>query len=182
MTGHPLREYCTMNRLPLPVNREELVRSIAFVARCALAAVIAYRLAELMHLSMPVWASISALVIAQEKWRETQSSLYERMRGTSLGVAISLLVNLVATSLHISPTAQLMVAVAICAAIARFDRGLRVCMWTCPIVLMSGHIGGEPVLVRGLYRALEIAIGGVVGAALHLLAERLLTVRQVYRS
>ena len=71
-----------MNTLPLPLKREELARSVAFVARCALAAAIAYKLAALMNLSMPVWASISALVIAQEKWRETQTSLYERIRGT----------------------------------------------------------------------------------------------------
>jgi uncharacterized membrane protein YgaE (UPF0421/DUF939 family) len=171
-----------MNTLPLLLKREELARSVAFVARCALAAAIAYKLAALMNLSMPVWASISALVIAQEKWRETQTSLYERIRGTSFGVAISLVVYLVATPFHVSATAQLMVAVAICAGIARVDRGLRVCMWTCPIVLMSGHVGAEPVLVRGLCRALEIVIGGGIGAALHLFAERLLAARQVWRS
>jgi uncharacterized membrane protein YgaE (UPF0421/DUF939 family) len=171
-----------MNTLSMLLKREDLVRSAAFVARCALAAAMAYQLAALLHLSMPVWASISALVIAQEKWRETQTSLYERIHGTSFGVAISLSVYLVATPFHVSAIIQLMIAVAICAAIARVDRGLRVCMWTCPIVLMSGHMGGEPVLARGLYRALEIVIGGIVGTALHFLAERLLAAWQARRA
>jgi uncharacterized membrane protein YccC len=182
MICHPIRDYCIMNMLPMQVNKEEFARSMAFVARCALAAAVAYKLAELLGLSMPVWASISALVVSQDRWSETQTSLYERIRGTSLGVAISLVVNVVAISFHIPAIAQLMVAVAFCAAIARVDRGSRVCMWTCPIVLMSGHLGGDPAFARGMSRALEIVIGCVVGAALHLVAERLLAARRVCHS
>jgi uncharacterized membrane protein YccC len=170
----PFRLIRMVNILSKFVDTDELVGSVAFVIRCAFAAVAAYKLAALTGLSMPVWASISALVVSQERWHETRSSLYDRIRGTLLGVAISLTVNLLAIPLGTSSTVQLIVAVAICAAITRVDRGLRTCMWTCPIVLLSAHMGSEPVIATGLYRALEITIGCAVGAACHFVAERLL--------
>ncbi|QGZ63088.1 FUSC family protein [Paraburkholderia acidisoli] len=150
------------------------MRSLAFVLRCACSAAASYQLALWLGLPVPVWASVSALVIAQDRWSETRVSLHERVRGTLLGVAVSLAVNIVAISLRLPAIVQLMVAVAVCAAVARAERGLRVCMWTCPIVLLSAHAGAQPAIVTGLLRAFEIMVGCFVGGVFHFLAERLL--------
>jgi len=130
---------------------------------------------------MPVWASMSALIVSQDRWQDTELSLQQRIRGTFLGVSISLAVNLIAMTLGTSTTIQLIIAVAICAAIARVDRSVRVCMWTCPIVLIPGQAGANPVIVVGLYRAIEIVVGCLVAAGFHLLTERLLTQLKVVR-
>ncbi|MCD7097793.1 FUSC family protein [Stenotrophomonas sp. MMGLT7] len=159
----------------VPSDREQAIRSVVFVARCAIAAALAYEAARAIGLAFPVWASISALIVSQERLHETRISLYDRIRGTLLGVAISLAVSLATTPFSLSLSMQLMLSVAICAAIARASHGLRVCMWTCPIVLLSGQMLGETVLEAGLSRALEIVIGCLVGAAVHLLAEFLVT-------
>ncbi|WP_186308039.1 FUSC family protein [Paraburkholderia sp. BCC1884] len=164
------------------MKRVEIGQQLAFVIRCALAAVVAYKVAELLGLSMPVWASISALVVSQERWHETRASLHERIQGTLLGVGISLAVNFLAMPFHVPPLMQLLVAVAFCATIARADRGLRVCMWTCPLVLMSGKLGGEVVLTTGLYRSIEIVIGCLVAALIHWMVERLLAAREMSRT
>lgn len=76
---------------------------------------------------------------------------------------------------------KLIFAVPIRAAIARADRSLRVCMWTCPTVLIAGPAGTGPVTAIGLYRALEIVVGCLIVAAFHLLAERLLAPLQIVR-
>jgi len=130
---------------------------------------------------MPVWASMSALIVSQDRWQDTELSLQQRIRGTFLGVSISLAVNLIAMSLGTSTTIQLVIAVAICAAIARVDRSVRVCMWTCPIVLIPGQAGANPVIVVGLYRALEIVVGCLVAGAFSLLTEWLLTRWKIIR-
>jgi uncharacterized membrane protein YccC len=171
-----------MNMLRLSMKRVEIAPQLAFVVRCALAAVVAYKVAALLGLSMPVWASISALVVSQERWHETRASLHERIQGTLLGVGISLAVNFLSTPLHIPPLMQLLVAVALCATIARVDRGLRVSMWTCPLVLMSGKLGGQFVLTTGLYRAVEIVVGCLVAALIHWLVERLFAAREMSRT
>jgi uncharacterized membrane protein YccC len=169
-----------MIRLPLhPDKREFIARCLIYALRCAFSAVVSYVLADAAGLSMPVWAPISALIISQEKWHETQRSSSERIRGTFLGVAVSLAVNLVSVPLLVPVIAQLMLAVTICAGIARADKRLRVCMWTGPIVMLSGHTDTEPVLWAGLFRALDITIGCAVGAAFHLLTERLLPAARV---
>jgi uncharacterized membrane protein YccC len=170
-----------VNILPFSDQRQELIRSLTFVARCALAAAASYKLAWWIGLSMPVWAAMSALIVSQDRWQDTELSLQQRIRGTLLGVSISLAVNLIAMLLGASTTMQLIVAVAICAAIARADRSVRVCMWTCPIVLIPGLAGTGPVIVIGLYRAIEIVVGCLVAAAFHLLAERLLAPMQIVR-
>jgi uncharacterized membrane protein YccC len=163
-----------VNILPLSGYRQALVRSVMFVARCSLAAAVSYRLAWWLGLPMPVWAAMSALIVSQDRWQDTELSLRQRIRGTLLGVSISLAVNLIAMSLGISTTIQLIVAVSICASIARVDPGLRVCMWTCPLVLIPGVGAAVPAILTGLYRALEIVVGCLVAAVFHLLTERLL--------
>lgn len=149
------------------------IRAVAFVGRCALAATLAYQLAELAGLAFPVWASISALIVSQERLHETQISLYDRIRGTLLGVLVTVAANAALAWSDASVAVQLAISVAVCAAIARRWRSLRVCMWTCPAVLLTGGSFGETVAMAGLSRALEIVLGCLVGAGCHLLAELL---------
>ncbi len=167
MTPPPLlRDWVTAH-----VSREETVRTIAFVARCTGAAVLALSIADRLYLDHPVWASVSALVVSQDRLGDTHRSLTWRIVATLIGVAVALLVAL--TMPAAGAVAMLAVAVGVTAAIARIRTELRVCMWTSVIVLLTVPPGGT-ILTAALARAQEVMLGVAIGALLHWGFERLL--------
>ncbi|WP_322964558.1 FUSC family protein [Sphingomonas fuzhouensis] len=152
-------------------SREEAVRSVAFVIRCTGAAVVALILAQAIGLDHPVWATVSALVVSQDRLGDTHRSLSWRIVGTLIGVAVALLVAFVMPGA--GPVAMLAVAVGVTAGIARIRTELRVCMWTAVIVLLTVPPGGS-VLTSASARAQEVMLGVAIGAILHWIMERLL--------
>jgi len=153
------------------LSRADTIRSVAFVARCTGAAVLALVVANRLELDHPVWASVSALVVSQDTLGDTHRSLSWRIVATVIGVGVAVLVALI---LHgAGPVAMLAVAVGITAAVARLRTELRVCMWTSVIVLLTVPPGGT-ILTAALARAQEVLLGVAIGAALHWVAERLL--------
>ena len=65
------------------------VRVLAFVARCADAASVAYQMATRLGLPEPVWAVISALIVSWERLQDTHSSFTGRILATLLGIAVT---------------------------------------------------------------------------------------------
>lgn len=146
------------------------LRHVAFVLRCAGAAALAYHLAADLGLGYPAWASISALIVSQERLTETKSAMIGRFAGTLTGIAIAILVGSALERARMDISVQMAAAVGLCAALARRFPVLRAAMWTAPIVFLSG----TPLVDAGLWRGVEVILGGLVGAALHLAAEALL--------
>jgi uncharacterized membrane protein YccC len=155
------------------VNKRELFRLIGFVARCSGSAVLAYAVARMLHLSFPIWALISAIVVSQEQLAETWTSAGRRAAGTLLGVVVALLVDAAASSWAVQMSVQVALAVAICAAITHRYPVMRVSMWTCAIVLLTAR-PPDPMLMTGIYRGSEVILGGLIGATLHHATEKLL--------
>ncbi|MBS1169293.1 MAG: rane protein [Burkholderiaceae bacterium] len=149
----------------------QTVSWLIFIARCALSATAAYLIADFMALPYPAWASMSAVIVSQERLNDTTSSLQGRIAGTIVGVCIALAVNQ-ATSDIAGMALQIMLAVGICAAIAGRYPSFRVCLWTAPIVLLTEN-ASMPIVWAGFYRGSEVILGSIVGGAFHLLAERL---------
>ncbi|MGO9817551.1 MAG: FUSC family protein [Acidocella sp.] len=156
------------------MTRETLARHAAFVLRCSGAASLSYLLGAAVGLQHPVWASISSIIVSQEKSQEklneTNSATLWRLAGTIIGVAVTVAVGSLLIPFGANTAVQLTCAVALCAAIVRLFPALKVSMWTAPIVLLSGA-PGIPLLDTGIYRGAEVLVGGLVGAALHWLAE-----------
>jgi len=152
------------------MTRETLSRHAAFVLRCSGAASLSYLLGAAVGLQHPVWASISSIIVSQEKLNETNSATLWRLAGTIIGVAVTVAVGSLLIPFGTNTAVQLSCAVALCAAIVRLFPALKVSMWTAPIVLLSGA-PSIPLLDTGLYRGAEVLVGGLVGAALHWLAE-----------
>jgi hypothetical protein len=69
---------------------------------------------------------------------------------------------------------QLAVAVGICAFIAMGRPAIRVCLWTCPLVLLTTSSTESPYLTA-LYRTAEVLIGVIIGGLLHLGEASLMT-------
>ena len=146
----------------------ERLKAAAFVLRCAGAAVLALLIATWMGLDHPVWATVSALVVSQDRLGDTRRTLGWRLVATAVGIGVAVAVGSVLAG--VGPGVMLGVTVALCAGLTRWRAELRLSMWTAAIVLLTVSPGGS-VAHAGLARGVEVLIGGLVGAALHQLAE-----------
>ena len=159
--------------MPPCVWNERLVRGVAFVARCSGAAIAAYLAASWVGLPHSVWAAMSAIIVSQERFEDTRTSLATRVIGTLIGIGVAIGVNTATAPIGLGLTEQIAAAVAICAMAARSRPALRVCMWTCPIVFLTAEPGVTTAMV-GLYRGSEVILGALIGAVLHWLAEAII--------
>jgi len=155
--------------------QKETVRSVAFVLRCSASATGAYLLASAVGLPHPVWAAMSGIIVSQDNLTQTKNATAGRLFGTVIGVAIAVTVGKLLTPLHAAVAVQMAVAVALAAVVARKYPLLRVCMWTCPIVFLTSD-KATPLLMVGLYRGAEVLLGGLLGAVLHWVSEKLIAV------
>ena len=148
-----------------PQDRQ-LHELIWFAVRCAASAALACLLSDLMHLDHTVWASMSALIVSQEKLQATHTHVAGRITGTVIGALVALAVHRLFLLAGLSVYVQLAVAVGICAVIAKGRPVLRVCLWTCPLVLLTGseHLTSE---MTALSRIAEVLLGAVVGGICH---------------
>jgi uncharacterized membrane protein YccC len=145
-------------------------RDIAFVMRCTGAAVLSYVIASRIGLAHPLWACISALIVAQEKLEDTTRVTMWRLVGTMTGLLVAVISGVILDRLGATVPLQIGCAVAICATLARYKPDLRVAMWTAPIVFIT-QTPNESIEMAGVWRAAEVLLGGLIGAALHWISE-----------
>lgn len=138
--------------------------------RCVTSAVLAYLFALHVHLPNPVWAPVSALVVSQERLDATHSSVIARFIGTLCGVVVALTVHEIGKRFGLSQLGEVGITVAVCAIYAKGRPGLRVCLWTGPLVLLSGAPGVSNEFAA-LCRAAEVLLGAGVAGLLHLVEE-----------
>ena len=167
-----------MNIMPRVVNKRlmtgaRLALSIIFVVRCSSAATLSYILANAIGLPYPVWASISGIIVSQEKLIETHNAMAGRFFGTLIGTASTVVVSSLLSPYDVGIAGQMTIAVAICAIIAFNYPALRLCMWTCPIVFLSAN-PMTSIFITGLYRSSEVILGSIVGVMLHTVAEAII--------
>ncbi|WP_200910883.1 FUSC family protein [Sphingomonas sp. Leaf67] len=146
----------------------ERLAATAFVLRCAGAAVLALLFATWAGLDHPVWATVSALVVSQDRLGDTRRTLVWRLVATAAGIGIAVTIGSLLAGA--GPGVTLGVVVAICAALARWRSNLRLSMWTAAIVLLT-VAPGQSIAHAGVARGVEVSIGCLIGAALHQLAE-----------
>ncbi|MBB3809179.1 FUSC family protein [Pseudochelatococcus contaminans] len=151
-------------------TRNALIGHAAFVLRCSLAAMASYELALMVGLHHPVWASVSAVIVSQASLNETQNAVLWRLAGTMTGIVVAVAVGTALAALSVDIAVQIGCGVALCAAGVRRWPDLKVAMWTVPIVYLSDN-QHMPIAEAGFWRGVEVGLGGLVGAALHWLAE-----------
>lgn len=150
--------------------RREIVKAVAFITRCPSSAMIAYEVAHAFELPEALWAAMSAVIVSQEHLHQTRSSIIGRILGTLLGIGVTVAVGEIAPRLAMTVSVQMFVAVALTASIVRRFPTLRVAMWTCPIILLTGGRSG-PIVVVALNRGTEVILGALIGWAIHWAAE-----------
>jgi uncharacterized membrane protein YccC len=148
-------------------------RDIAFVLRCSGAGTLAYALASILGLEHPVWASISGVIVSQEELNQTKNATFWRLAGTIVGILVSVTAGSLTASTGLSVAMQMGLSIALCAAIVRRWPDLKVAMWTAP-VLFFARDPSVSLLTIGYWRGSEVVLGGLTGAALHFVSERLI--------
>lgn len=163
------------------MSRLEITKRLVFAVRCAATGALAYLLATAIGLPYPVWASISSLVVSQESFDETRHSVVGRVIGTITGAAVAILVSMAAHQVGIGTALQIAIAVGLCALIASGHPAIRVCLWTCPVVLLTAAPGSS-VEHAGLMRGSEVILGALTGGLIHWLMLWVTTRRDRYAS
>lgn len=156
------------------MTRDEFYRHAAFILRCSGAAALAFLLARAAGLPHPVWATMSGIIVSQEKLNDTSRATVWRLTGTVAGVVSAVIVGGALLAAGASVLVQLAGAVGVCALLVRLWPDLRVSMWTAPIVLLT-RVDQQSILQTGLWRGEEVLLGGLVGICCHFLAERVIT-------
>ncbi|MDB5774901.1 MAG: rane protein [Herbaspirillum sp.] len=144
----------------------EIAGRLAFAARCAAAGALSYLLATGVGLPHPVWASMSSLVVSQESFDATRHSIVGRVVGTIAGAVVAILVSEVAHQVGVGTAPQIAAAVGLCALFARGRPSIRVCLWTCPVVLLTASPGSS-IEHAGLMRGSEVILGALSGGLIH---------------
>ncbi|MBY0429040.1 MAG: FUSC family protein [Alphaproteobacteria bacterium] len=152
-------------------TRSPLIQVLVFSIRCFVVVWGSYALALAVGLPYPVWAPISAVIVSQEQFTETRTTLIRRVIGTICGVAITVIINMLATPFGIGVGMQAALSVGICAILAYGRPNYRTAMVTGPILLLTTP-PTDPMILVGIYRGTEVIIGGLVGGFVHVLAEK----------
>jgi uncharacterized membrane protein YccC len=148
------------------MSRFEIARRVAFAARCAGSGALTYLLATRVGLAHPVWASMSSLIVSQESLDATRHSIIGRVIGTIAGAVVAILVSEVANQVDAGTALQIAAAVGLCALFAGGHPSIRVCLWTCPVVLLTASPGSS-VEHAGLIRGSEVILGALSGGLIH---------------
>ncbi|WP_144107462.1 FUSC family protein [Paraburkholderia sp. BCC1886] len=153
-------------------RESERLTAVVFAIRCAAAAALSYQLSRFFQLDEPVWAAMSALIVSQARFGETQLLSKGRILGSLFGIAVSVAVHASALVVHVPVVIQMAIAVGICAVLTQKLATLRVAVWTCPVVLLAST-SSSAVMAIALNRGAEIISGVLVGLAMHWLSDRI---------
>ena len=143
---------------------------LALSIRVTIAALVALVLAEFLHLPLPLWAVLTAVIVTQMSVGRSLKATFDYLVGTLGGAiyggAIAVLIP------HTSETALLAVlalALAPLAFIAALNPRLSAAPVTAIIVLLLPQITHGSAIGSALDRVIEVALGGVTGAVVSVL-------------
>ena len=138
--------------------------------RVTIAALVSLALAQFLHLPLPLWAVLTAVIVTQMSVGRSLKATFDYLVGT-LGGAIygGAIGVLVPHSTEIALLAVLAVAVAPLALIAAINPRLSVAPITAIIVLLLPEITHGSPLASAIDRVIEVALGGVTGSVVSVL-------------
>jgi uncharacterized membrane protein YccC len=166
--SHPFRGRAVTQTARLWTGLRALVRrrrvQLALSIRVTIAALASLALAQLLHLPLPLWAVLTAVIVTQmsvgRALKATIDYLLGTLGGAIYGGAIGVLIP---HSSEIALLAVLALAVAPLAFIAAINPRLSVAPITTIIVLLVPTITHASPIASALDRVLEVALGGVTG-------------------
>jgi uncharacterized membrane protein YccC len=137
---------------------------LLFALRCTLAACISYAIADRLWPQLPLWAPVSALVVSQHEWRQTEKFVSGLPLGTFVGAAIAVLGAMIGHGLGMPLLGQVGLAVAVSAALSMNWTSARAALWMSLIgVWLIDRVPGQMVTSAGLMMAEEVVLGSIIG-------------------
>jgi len=150
------------------LTRAAALRGFQLSSRAAVAAVLAFLIAQWLRMPFPIYAMLAAVIVTDLSAAETRKLALPRLVGTSIGAVVGALVSLAASG----PGAMgfgIGVAMLVCH-LVRFPEAARVAGYVPAIVLLqyTDHAWGY-----AFYRFVETVLGIVVAYLLSLLPKLL---------
>jgi len=143
---------------------------IQLALRVAIAAALAFWIADALQLPQGFWAVITAVMVMQASLGASLQAAFDRLMGTLAGAAWG---GFVAVALGASSTAEHIAEIGIAliplAFLAALYPAFRVAPVTALIVMLPNPLVALPLLEAAMDRVLEIALGNAVGLAVALL-------------
>src|ERR1700716_1786269 len=147
-----------------------LIRSrkaqLALAVRVTVSAVGAFAIASALHLMLPLWAVLTALIVTQmsvgRSLKATRDYMFGTIGGAIYGGAIAVLIP---HSGELGLLALLVLAVAPLAFIAAINPSLNAATVTAVIVLLLPTISHADPLDSAIDRVLEVMVGAFTGLA-----------------
>jgi uncharacterized membrane protein YccC len=141
-------------------HRAQLALSI----RVTIAALAAFALAQALHLPLPLWAVMTAVIVTQMSVGRALKATFDYLLGTLGGAIYGGAVGvLIPHSNEVALLAVLAIAVAPLALIAAINLSLSVAPITAVIVLLVPTFTHASAAASALDRVFEVALGGVTG-------------------
>ncbi len=155
------------SRLRAVVRRRR--SQIALAARVTIAALAALVLAQLLHMALPLWSVLTAVIVTQVSVGRSLKATFDYLIGTLGGAIYGGAVGvLIPHASEIALLAVVAVAVAPLAVIAATRPSLSVAPITAIIVLLVPTITHASPIASAVDRVLEVALGGGTGLAVSL--------------
>src|ERR1700745_1998918 len=132
--------------------------------RGTVAALLAFVLAQMLHLRLPLWAVLTSLIVTQMSLGRSIKVATDYLMGTLAGVAYGgLLAILIPHENEFALFAVLALAIAPLAFIAAFKANFNVLPITAIIVLLVPSMQYVSPMASAMDRVLELVVGGAVG-------------------
>src|SRR3954465_7218199 len=151
-----------VKRLSAPLRSRKV--QLALAVRVTVAAFSALVVAVALHLMLPLWAVLTALIVTQmsvgRSLKATRDYLFGTVGGAIYGAAITVLIP---HSGEAGLLALLVLAIAPLAFIAAINPGLNAATVTAVIVLLVPTMNHADPLASAIDRVLEVMVGAVCG-------------------
>ncbi len=134
----------------------------------AVAACVAYAVAELLGMPQGFWAVVTAIMVMQANVGASLGQARDRLLGSLIGVVVGGVVAVVLADVHLLKYAGLGVTVLVLAFFSASRGPLRIACVTAAIVILGDPRFGPPISSAGL-RMIEVMIGTVVAVLTSLL-------------
>jgi uncharacterized membrane protein YccC len=143
---------------------------LALSIRVTIAALVAFALAQLLHLPLPLWAVLTAVIVTQMSVGRSLMATFDYLVGTLGGAMYGGAVGVfVPHASEVALFAVLALAVAPLAFIAAINPRFSVAPITALIVLLIPTMTHVSPFVSALDRVIEVALGGVTGLVISFL-------------
>src|SRR5262245_24909977 len=143
---------------------------LGLCVRVTTSAVLSFAAAQLLHLAIPLWAVLTAVILTQLSVGRSVKATTDYFMAT-LGAAIyaGAVGTLIPQTDEISLLAALTIAVAPAALLAALNARFSAAPFTVVLVLLAPTITHAAPLASALERVKEVAVGGVIGLLVSIL-------------